>query len=254
MELCELSDETKELLLYVFEIELKWSKTKPGDWILPSSINLKKIKEFEIYEDDIWIITTPKSETTWMQELAWLTMHDVDAGKSICDQFFRCPFLELEHVFESYPTTEETAKKFGPYPDIPCDVESANWYRRHSMEYTRTMTKPRIIKIHLPLSLLPKKLLDSCKVIFVMRNIKDAAVSFYYHFRLTSGLRQSFREFANCFINNETVPFIPTVLEGWKKCNHPNMFFSKYEEMKTGLKKCSSQSDFIFTWFKLYTI
>ena len=98
MELCELSDETKELLLYVFEIELKWSKTKPGDWILPSSINLKKIKEFEIYEDNIWIITTPKSEKTWMQELAWFIMHDVDIGKSKCDQFFRCPFLELEHV------------------------------------------------------------------------------------------------------------------------------------------------------------
>ena len=70
------------------------------------------------------------------------------------------------------------------------------------MAYTRIMTKPRMIKTHLPLSLLPKKLLDTCKVIFVTRNLKDAAVSFYYHLKLTRGLRRSFREFANCFISN----------------------------------------------------
>ena len=238
MELCELSDETKRRLLHVFGIEMKWSKTKPGDWILPSAINLKKIKEFQIYEDDIWIITTPKSGTTWMQELAWLIVHDIDIGKSKCDQFCRCPFLEREYLLEAYPTTVETSKKFAPYPDVPCDVESANWYMRHSMEYTRKMTKPRMIKTHLPLNLLPEKLLDTCKVIFVTRNLKDAAVSFYCHFKLTTGLTQSFREFANCFINSETLytPFIPTMLEGWEKRNHPNMFFTTYEEMKKDLK------------------
>ena len=174
-----------------------------------------------------------------MQELAWLIMHDIDIGKSKCDQFFRYPFLEREYLLESYPTTEETAKKFAPYPDVLCDVESANWYRRHSVEYTRKMTKPRMIKTHLPLSLLPDKLLDTCKVIFVTRNLKDAAVSFYYHFKLTTGLRQSFREFANCFVNSETLytPFIPAVLEVWEKRHHQNMFFTTYEEMKKDLKK-----------------
>ena len=239
MELCELPEETKKRLLHVFGIELKWSKTKPGGWILPSSINLTKIKEFQIYEDDIWIITTPKSGTTWMQELAWLIMHDIDIEKSKCDQFFRCPFLESEYLIESYPTTVETAKKFASYPDVPCDVESINWYMRHSMEYTKKMARPRIIKTHLPLSLLPEKLLDTCKVIFVTRNLKDAAVSFYHHFKLRTGSMQSFGEFANCFINSETLytPFIPTVLEVWEKRNHPNMFFTTYEEMKKNLKK-----------------
>ena len=75
MELCGLSDETRERLLHVFGIDSKWSKTKPGYWILPCSVNFEKIKEFQIYEDDIWIITTAKSGTTWMQELAWLIMH-----------------------------------------------------------------------------------------------------------------------------------------------------------------------------------
>ena len=125
MELCELPDKTKESLLHIFGIELKWPKTKLGDWILPSSINLKKLKEFQIYEDDIWIITTPKSGTRWVQELAWLIIHDIDTGKSKCDQFFRYPYLKREYVLESYLTTEETAKMFAPHPDVPFDTESA---------------------------------------------------------------------------------------------------------------------------------
>ena len=109
---------------------LKWFKTKPGDWILPSSVNLKKIKESQIYEDDIWIITTSKSETTWLEEIAWLAMYEIDIGKSKCDQVFGYPYREREDDLESYPTTEKTVKKFTPYPDVPCDVESANLYMR----------------------------------------------------------------------------------------------------------------------------
>ena len=59
---------------------------------------------------------------------------------------------------------------------------------------------PRLIKSHLPFELLPKELLETCKVVFVarsfldtflkitisilIRNVKDAAVSFFYHERL----------------------------------------------------------------------
>ena len=39
----------------------------------------------------------------------------------------------------------------------------------------------RIIKSHLPFGLLPPGLLDKCKVIYVSRNPKDTAVSFYYY-------------------------------------------------------------------------
>ena len=41
------------------------------------------------------------------------------------------------------------------------------------------MARPRMIKSHLPLSLLPDNFLETFEVIYVTRNIKDAAVSFY---------------------------------------------------------------------------
>ena len=57
------------------------------------------------------------------------------------------------------------------------------WYARNSMEYARKMVRPRMIKSHLSLSLLPDNLLEICKVIYGTRNMKDAAVSFYYNFK-----------------------------------------------------------------------
>ena len=90
-----------------------------------------------------------------MQELAWLIMHDVNFEKSNSDQFFRFPYLEIEYFLNAYPITEVTAKQFGKYPNTPCNIESLMWYARNSMEYASKMERPRMIKSHLPLSLLP---------------------------------------------------------------------------------------------------
>ena len=54
------------------------------------------IRSFEIYPDDVFIVTQPKCGTTWMQELAWLIANDLDLEGAKCNQFFRVPFLELQ--------------------------------------------------------------------------------------------------------------------------------------------------------------
>ena len=43
----------------------------------------------------------------------------------------------------------------------------------------------RLVKSHQPLSLLPRDLLTKAKVVYVGRNPKDVAVSYYHHHRLT---------------------------------------------------------------------
>ena len=43
---------------------------------------------------------------------------------------------------------------------------------------------PRFVKSHLPMSMNNPRLLDTCKVVYVARNPKDACVSYYHHNRL----------------------------------------------------------------------
>jgi len=56
---------------------------------------LDRVYDFEVREDDVWIVTLPKCGTTWMQELAWLVVNkcDFETAKSV-DLTLRSPFLE----------------------------------------------------------------------------------------------------------------------------------------------------------------
>jgi len=59
----------------------------------------------------------------------------------------------------------------------------------------------RCIKSHLPLTMLPPNLLDTCKVIFVARNPKDVCVSYYFHEKLIpfQGFTEEFPDYVKMF-------------------------------------------------------
>ena len=42
----------------------------------------KEFANFEVREDDIWVVTYPKCGTTWTQEMAWMIVNDMDFNKS----------------------------------------------------------------------------------------------------------------------------------------------------------------------------
>ena len=75
-------------------------------------------------------------------------------------------------------------------------------FRKESVQYTNNLASPRVIKTHLPLEFLPPKLLDTCKVIFVSRNPKDACVSFYHHHALLPDyhLKGNLSDFAKLYL------------------------------------------------------
>lgn len=120
---------------------------------------------------------------------------------------------------------------------------------------------PRFIKTHLPMSLLPPKVLETAKVVYVARDPRDVVVSFYHLNRLirTQGYNGDFRTYWNyfikdlrkyaansellcfihlwkqfisfCFIVDHWTPFFDHLKEAWDKRHNPNMLFLFYEEL-----------------------
>lgn len=55
----------------------------------------EKIRSFQVFDDDVWIITYPKCGTTWTQEMVWLLINGLDfkpARDTDINQ--RSPYLE----------------------------------------------------------------------------------------------------------------------------------------------------------------
>ena len=84
-----------------------------GSVVMPRSfLDLEeRIRNFEVREDDIWIVTFPKSGTTWSQELIWQIVNDVDKEKGMLPLFTRSPFLEMNCITRDMP--------FGCPPGMP---------------------------------------------------------------------------------------------------------------------------------------
>lgn len=56
---------------------------------------LERIKNMEIFEDDVWVVTFPKCGTTWTQEMSWMIGHNLDYKTSLETKLDeRFPFIE----------------------------------------------------------------------------------------------------------------------------------------------------------------
>ena len=95
----EFSKERNERHKNFFGFESTNIKVIPGNWVLPGAIDLKAIKSFPIYEDDIWIVTFPKCGTTWMQELVWLLINNVDVEGSKINKIFSITIFRIRSTF-----------------------------------------------------------------------------------------------------------------------------------------------------------
>uniref|UniRef100_A0A481AFA5 Sulfotransferase n=1 Tax=Sus scrofa TaxID=9823 RepID=A0A481AFA5_PIG len=170
---------------------------------------LGPLESFQAWPDDVLISTYPKSGTTWVSEILDLIYQGGDLQK--CQRapiFVRVPFLEFK--IPRCPTGFELLK------DTPA---------------------PRLLKTHLPLALLPQTLLDQkVKVVYVARNAKDVAVSYYHFYRMAKvhpnpGTWDSFLE---DFMAGEVSygSWYQHVQEWWElRHTHPVLYLF-YEDMK----------------------
>eukprot|EP00092_Neocalanus_flemingeri_P007301 GFUD01007883.1.p1 GENE.GFUD01007883.1~~GFUD01007883.1.p1 ORF type:complete len:334 (-),score=84.53 GFUD01007883.1:170-1171(-) len=190
-----------------------------------------KLYNFPLREDDIWIVTYPKTGTTWTQETVWMLVNDVDKEAGNVPQVVRSPFLEASCVMSL-----DHLKSLDMQPDDPILLKVIE----DPIEYAKNMTGRRVLKTHLPMEFLPPKLIEKCKVIYVARNPKDTAVSYYKH-NVTvpgHGLVGTFEDFITFFEEGLHVfgSYWHHVLSGWKEKDHSNVKFLWFEDMKKDQK------------------
>nr|CAI5828440.1 unnamed protein product [Callosobruchus analis] len=160
-----------------------------------------------------------KTSTTWTQEMVWMIMNNLDVEKAKEDIHSRVPFVEL-----SWNNDYDRKNLSEPFQD------SLGFIRK------KYGLGPVCMKTHLPWQLLPREIQENLKkpkIIYVIRNCKDAAVS-SYHFLVAlyqyTGTRE---ELYNMFLSDEVIytPYWTHVLGFWGQRHKPNVMILRYEEM-----------------------
>ncbi|XP_030565409.1 sulfotransferase family cytosolic 1B member 1-like [Drosophila novamexicana] len=175
--------------------------------------NAQRIHAFETRDSDVFVVTFMKCGTTWMQELAWLLLNQLNftAAKS------------------SYLTERSSFLEFSA--TIPLSVDT--------ITACEEMVSPRLIKSHLPAQLLPQQVWQQGrKIIYVARNPKDVVVSSYHFLNGIKMWKGDLDTFVNEFMKDEILytSFWSHIVDFWRMRNEPNIFFVTYEEMKRDLR------------------
>jgi len=158
-------------------------------------------------DDDIFIVTYPKCGTTWAQCILHLMKNSGN------------PLGVSQNINDFVPHLE----------DDGADV-------------VRKLSRPRIIKTHLPYHLIPKN--KHAKYIYIARNPKDCCVSFFHH---TKGFVRcynfgdgTFDEYFELFLKGEvdSGDYFDHLVSWIEHKHDPNVLFLLYEDMKMNIVDC----------------
>ncbi|XP_040483437.1 amine sulfotransferase-like [Ursus maritimus] len=168
---------------------------------------IENLDDFEIREDDVFIVTYPKSGTIWLQQLLSLIYfeeHREGTGK--LETVTRVPFFEYN--FQKID--------FGKRPS------------------------PRLFSTHLSYYLVPRGLKNKrAKIIYVYRNPKDVMCSnFHFEKNVKLQFTSTFEAFMKLFLEGRVLGSLWfDHIKGWYE--HRSLFniqFMTYEEMKQDLR------------------
>ncbi|KAL0380662.1 UNVERIFIED_CONTAM: Cytosolic sulfotransferase 12 [Sesamum angustifolium] len=175
-------------------------------------------KHFQAHHSDIFLVTTPKSGTTWLKAVIFTLVNRT-----------RYP-----PVAKNHPLLSNNPHDLVPFLEIKLYVDN-------QIPDLSSFPSLRLFATHLPHVSLPEsvKQNSACKIVYLCRNPKDIFVSLW-HF--TNKLRpqetgtNSISEVFDLFCRGVTLfgPFWEHALEYWKLSieNPDRVLFLKFEDMK----------------------
>ncbi|XP_048349875.1 sulfotransferase 1C4 isoform X2 [Sphaerodactylus townsendi] len=172
-----------------------------------------KIWAFQAKPDDLLISTYAKAGTTWTQEIVDMIQHDGDIEKcKRASTYERHPFIEWI-LHERLPPGWEQAE---------------------------AAPSPRTLKTHLPVQLIPPSFWEqNCKIIYVARNAKDNAVSYYHFHRMNQIMPEpgTWEEFLEKYMAGEVLwgSWYDHVKGWWKAKDNHRILYLFYEDLKEEL-------------------
>ncbi|XP_062549710.1 luciferin sulfotransferase-like [Armigeres subalbatus] len=186
---------------------------QPVHCVMPSRYRMfaEYIRDLTVYEDDVWIVTFPKAGTTWTQEMVWLVHQDLDYKKAASINLNdRSVFMEISAILNVIK-----------FPDTIGIVEK--------------MPRPRHIKSHLPLALLPKQLWTvKPKIVYTARNPMDVTTSYMHHYKFINGFRGPREDYLDGIMADQLIycPQIKHATDFWALADRDHVLFLHFEDMK----------------------
>ncbi|XP_039863854.1 cytosolic sulfotransferase 2-like [Simochromis diagramma] len=182
--------------------------------------NWDNIQNFKARPDDIVIATYPKAGTTWVSYMLDLLYfgHMGPDRQTFLPLHERVPFLEL------------------CVPPMLIGAEMAD----------KLPTTPRLIKSHLPVQFMPKSFWEQgSRIVYVARNPKDNAVSFYHFNRMNNAQPEAgeWSTFLQDFMEGKRVfgSWYDHVNSWWeKKQSYSNLHYMFYEDL---IEDCGQEID-----------
>jgi hypothetical protein len=175
---------------------LRWSVWLPNvvsGWIHQRVRHL----EFTPRPDDVFIVTYPRSGTTWLQMILYQLTTDGE--------------VVFPHIAEFCPWFEKSSRSARGFELRP---------------------SPRLFKSHLSYSKTPK---GPGKYIYVAREGKDVALSYYHLECRYDGYEGTFDEFFELFLKGKTNfgSWFKHVKGWWQHRDERNVLFLTYEQLKS---------------------